>query len=155
MGAAVGRIAALLAGTALLLVAVGLIGSLVPLELYLRGVSAGWIGAAGAAYYLGLLVGSFGVVTMLGRVGQVRTYTALTALTAAAILTMALTDQASAWLLARLAMGACMGGTYVVIESWLTSAAPEGSRGGVLGLYQWTLSGARRPPHWSSAHNLA
>ncbi len=133
------RMAALLLGTALLLVTIGLVGSFVPAQMAQRG-AAGWvIGLVSGVYFTGLASGSFGASALLARVGHVRTFTALSAVMASSVLGIALSTHLVVWLLARFAIGAAMGGLYVVIESWLTLATHSEQRGRVLAVYQMAV----------------
>ncbi len=135
------RVGALLVGTALLLVTIGLVGSFVPAQLAQRG-TAGWvIGLVGGVYFAGLASGSFGASILLTGVGHVRTFTALSAVMASSVLAIALSAHLLVWLVARFAIGAAMGGLYVVIESWLTLATPSEQRGRVLAVYQMAVYG--------------
>ncbi len=141
IGPALLRVAALLVGTALLLVTIGLVGSFVPAQMAQRG-TAGWvIGLVSGVYFVGLATGSFGANVLLARVGHVRTFTALSAIMASSVLGIALSTHLMMWLVARFAIGAAMGGLYVVIESWLTLASDSEQRGRVLAVYQMAVYG--------------
>jgi len=135
------RMAALFLGTALLLVTIGLVGSLVPAQMTQRGEAEWVIGLVGGVYFMGLATGSFGASVLLARVGHVRSFTALSAIMASSVLGIALSTHLTVWLVARFAIGASMGGLYVVIESWLTLATQSEQRGRVLAVYQMAVYG--------------
>jgi len=132
------RFTALFASVLAILPAYGLTASLVGLTLGSRGQD-GWLGAAGAAYFVGLGTGSLRAERVIAAVGYLRAYGMLTAVACLGTLAIALVDHPAAWVVARGIQGLALGGLFVCIESWLGSATDAGSRGRVLGLYQVTI----------------
>src|ERR1700755_3145746 len=105
---------ALFVGLALLLVGVGLFSTLIGVRSDLNGFATWVIGAIGAAYYGGFLVGSKLTVWALARVGHIRVYAALASMLAATMITVGLTDSSVVWIVVRFASGVCIAGQYVV-----------------------------------------
>ena len=133
---------ALFAGLALLLVGVGLFATIVSVASDLNGYSTGVIGAIAAAYYVGFLGGSKLTLWALVRVGHIRVFAAHASVLAATMLTVGLTDSPVAWIVIRLVSGVCIGGQYVVAESWLNHLGTNTNRGRLLGVYLVVTSGA-------------
>ena len=90
-------IAALLAGVALLMLGNGLFLTLVPLRAELEGFGAAWIGAIGAAYFTGFVLGCYLVPPLVAQVGHIRVYAAFAALGAIVPLLHALALTPLAW----------------------------------------------------------
>ena len=88
-----------------------------------------------SGYYIGLLVGSLRVPTLVARVGHVRVFAALLSLGSTAILFQALFVEPVAWFLMRLLTGYCFAGAFIVAESWLNGSASNETRGQLLSLY--------------------
>ena len=128
-------IAALLAGVALLMLGNGLFLTLVPLRADLEGFGAAWIGAIGAAYFAGFVLGCYAVPPLVGRVGHVRVYAAVAALGAVVPLLHSLAVTPIAWIAFRALLGLCLSGLYMVIESWLNGASNRRNRGTVFSAY--------------------
>jgi MFS family permease len=133
---------ALFVGLALLLVGVGLFATVVSVASDLNGYGTGVIGAIAAAYYGGFLLGSRLTLLALARVGHIRVYAALASVLSATMITVGLTDSPVVWILIRLVSGLCIGGQYVVAESWLNHLASNTNRGRLLGIYLVVTSGA-------------
>ena len=128
-------IAALLAGVALLMLGNGLFLTLVPLRAGIEGFGAAWIGAIGAAYFTGFVLGCYLVPPLVARVGHIRVYAAVAALGAIVPLLHALALSPVAWIVFRIVLGLCISGLYMVIESWLNAASSRRSRGTVFSAY--------------------
>ncbi|MGH8114471.1 MAG: MFS transporter [Rhodanobacteraceae bacterium] len=128
-------IASLLTGTALLLVGVGLLNTLIPL----RGIAAGYsetlLGGLTSAYYAGYFIGTFAMPPLVRRIGHIRAFAFCAACTACVVLLHAFGTNPVAWLLLRLLAGVVLVGLYAVIESWLNAQAPPGQRGAVFATY--------------------
>ncbi len=133
---------ALFAGLTLLLTGAGLIGSLLGVRAELEHFSTTTSGIISASYYAGFLVGSKLAYAALGRVGHIRVYVALAALTAAAILVQGLAPNPVTWTSMRFVTGLCIAGQYVVAESWLNDLATNENRGRLLAVYSIVVSAA-------------
>ncbi|MGH8146602.1 MAG: MFS transporter [Rhodanobacteraceae bacterium] len=128
-------VASLLAGTALLLVGVGLLNTLVPLRGIAAGFSSTLLGALTSAYYAGYFIGTFAMPPLVRRIGHIRAFAFCTACAACVVLLYAFGTNAIAWLLLRLLTGIVLVGLYAIIESWLNAQAPNGKRGAVFATY--------------------
>lgn len=128
-------VVSLLAGTALLLVGVGLLNTLIPL----RGGAAGFpetlLGGLTSAYYAGYFIGTFAMPPLMRRIGHIRAFAFCAACAACLVLLYAFGTHAIAWLVLRLLSGIVLVGLYAVIESWLNAQAPAGKRGAVFATY--------------------
>src|SRR5579875_3268785 len=128
-------VASLLAGTALLLVGVGLLNTLIPL----RGMSAGFsgtlLGGLTSAYYAGYFVGTLAMPPLVRRVGHIRAFAFCAACAACVVLLHALGTNPVAWLVLRLLTGIVLVGLYAIIESWLNAQSSSGQRGTVFAAY--------------------
>lgn len=125
----------LVAGLAILLVGVGLIGTLVGVRASLEQFSSITIGLIMSGYYLGYVIGSFVVPVFIRRVGHIRTFSALAALSCITTLTFSLWVDPFAWGLMRILGGIGVVGLYMVVESWLNEQVEPSWRGRVFGAY--------------------
>ena len=128
-------IASLLGGTALLLLGVGLLNTLIPLRGNLYGYSNTLLGGLTSAYYAGYLAGTFAIPPLVHRIGYIRTFAFCTACMACVVLLHALSPDPLLWLLLRLLAGIVLVGLYMLIESWLNASAPPAQRGSVFAAY--------------------
>ena len=128
-------VASLLTGTALLLIGVGLLNTLVPL----RGMNAGYsgtlLGGLTSAYYAGYFIGTFVMPPLVRRIGHIRAFAFCTACAACIVQLYAFGTDAIAWLVLRALTGIVLVGLYAIIESWLNAQAPIGKRGAVFATY--------------------
>ncbi|HKT43068.1 MAG TPA: MFS transporter [Rhodanobacteraceae bacterium] len=128
-------VASLLTGTALLLIGVGLLNTLIPL----RGMNAGYsgtlLGGLTSAYYAGYFIGTFAMPPLVRRVGHIRAFAFCAACTACVVLLHALGSNPIVWLLLRLLTGVVLVGLYAIIESWLNAQAAPAQRGTVFAAY--------------------
>ena len=125
------------------------------------GESFGWSAAQNAlttsAYFFGYVVGCFCVPAWLQRIGHIRVFTVLVALSAAILLCLTLVPELWCWLVLRGCYGVAISGIYLAVESWLNAASDPVSRGNVLSVYafvtlvaillaQFVLSAAEQAP---------
>jgi MFS family permease len=92
-------------------------------------------GVVMAAYFAGFLVGSQVAPKFMARVGHIRVFSALAALTAAAALFHAFWVTPAFWIALQLLFGFGMAGLFVVAESWLNDTATNETRGRVMAMY--------------------
>ncbi|MEO7068405.1 MAG: MFS transporter [Rhodanobacter sp.] len=128
-------IASLLSGTALLLLGVGLLNTLIPLRGDMYGYSHTLLGGLTSAYYAGYLVGTFAIPPLVRRIGYIRTFAFCTACVACVVLLHALSHNPLLWLLLRFLAGVALVGLYMLIESWLNASAQPAQRGSVFAAY--------------------
>lgn len=128
-------IVALLSGTVILLFGGGLQGILVPVRATMEGFSTLSLGLLGTLYSVGFIAGCLTVPIMVRRVGHIRTFGVLAALSAMTILVFGLAVSPWIWLPLRVVTGFCFAGTAMVIESWLNERADNKSRGTLFAVY--------------------
>lgn len=135
MKRALASVAALLISVSILLTGQGLQGTLLPLRASLENFSTVSVGTFGAAYFLGFTLGCLKGVQLVGRVGHVRVFLAMTAIASAAPLVHGLVIEPWIWSLLRLMTGFCLAILYIVIESWLNERSTNKTRGVIFSTY--------------------
>lgn len=135
-------IGALLLSAAILLAGGGLLSTLVAIRAADEGFPLVAIGLLSSGYYAGFIAGCLGTPFLVKRVGHVRVFAALSALTAAATLIHVLSISISVWFVLRLLTGFSFAGLYMLIESWINEQAPNEKRGQVLSIYRMVDLGA-------------
>jgi MFS family permease len=134
MGSSLRSSFSLLLGMSILLMGSGLIGTLLGLRAVSEGFSELAIGIVMSAFFVGYIVGSWMIPALIARVGHIRTFAALAALSAVAALAHALWIDPVVWWVLRLINGISLLGSYMVIESWLNEQVVE-KRGQVFAIY--------------------
>jgi MFS family permease len=129
-------IAALLLSSALLLMAGGLHGLLLPIQGAIQGFSTFELGLIGTGWSVGFVVGCLLVPAVVRRVGHVRAYGVMASVGAVVILLNLLIVSPGAWIALRGLSGFCFAGAAMVVESWLNERAPRESRGTIFSIYQ-------------------
>jgi MFS family permease len=129
------NIAAILLATVFFLMGNGLIGTLTPLRAHAQGFSDIAVGALGAWYYLGFVVGCFVGPELLARVGHIRAFAVAAVLVAVSVLIQPIWTDPALWFAARGFAGLSMAILYMAVESWLNDRATNETRGRILSLY--------------------
>jgi MFS family permease len=124
-----------LVGVLIAEIALGMMTTLIPLDLTAHGVRDGIIGAVGSAYFLGFLLGTLTCARLVRAVGHIRAFTVFLALAADCALLMTLTDRPLVWAGLRLVMGWQLSGMFLVAESWLNDKTDNANRGRTFGAY--------------------
>jgi MFS family permease len=137
MGSSLRSVYSLLLGMGILLMGSGLIGTLLGLRAQSEGFSELAIGMVMSAFFIGYIVGSWLIPAVIARVGHIRTFAVLAALSAVAALAHALWVDPVVWWVLRLINGISLLGSYMVIESWLNEQVVE-KRGQVFAVYMMT-----------------
>jgi MFS family permease len=125
MKRALASVATLLLGVAILLTGQGLQGTLIPSRAALENFSTVTIGAIGASYFLGFMIGCLRGGVLLRAVGHVRVFAAMTSLASAVHFVLGLWADPWLWGILRFLTGYCFAVLYVVIESWPTGPQAE------------------------------
>ena len=125
----------LLAGQGFLTLGSGLFGTLLAVNLVLRGVSPVWAGAVLAAYFVGFLAATVTAHMLISGVGHTRAFALFAAVAAVTALLHPLVGALAFWALLRLITGYCVAGLFMITESWLNARAADDERGEVLSLY--------------------
>ncbi len=131
----IAKIASLLATAAIMLLANGLQGTLVPMRGHYEGFSDISISWQGAGYFFGFVAGCLGCPLLVARAGHVRAFAVLTAITASIVLILPMAVSPWIWGTLRAGVGFCAAGMYAVIEGWLNQQAPNTKRGRIFTLY--------------------
>jgi MFS family permease len=129
------KIAPLLATAAVMLLANGLQGTLVPVRADAEGFSSTAIGLMGAAYFLGFVVGCYVGPRLIDRVGHIRAFVILGAITGAIVLGHALFVGPVIWGFFRAGIGFCAAGMFAVLEGWLNRQTANAIRGRIFTIY--------------------
>jgi len=128
-------IAALLFSVSLLLMGIGLQGTLLPVRGNMAGFSSVDLGLLGTAYFLGFTIGCMHGTQLVRRSGHIRAYLAMTSLASVVALLHALYVEPVAWWVLRATSGYCFAVLYIVIESWLNARSNNKTRGTVFSVY--------------------
>jgi MFS family permease len=131
----IARISALLATAVVMLLANGLQGTLVPVRAHAEGFSSTAIALMGSAYFVGFVAGCWFSPRLTARVGQIRTFAVLGAMTAALVLVHALAISPLVWAFLRAGIGFCAAGMFAVLEAWLNQQSANEIRGRIFTLY--------------------
>lgn len=125
----------LLLGIGLLLIGIGLQGTLLALRANLEQFSVPMTGFMMSAYFVGFIVGTFLCPKLIRGVGHIRAFSAFAAITAAAAIAHGMFIDPWLWTGLRIITGTCMVGLYMVCESWLNAMAPNEQRGRFFAVY--------------------
>ena len=126
---------ALFLGVALMMLGVGLQGTLLGVRATIEGFPTVVTGIIMSAYFAGFVGGSLLTPVMVGRVGHIRVFAALASTASVVALVHGVLVIPWVWMLMRLLSGFCMAGLYIVAESWINDRATNESRGKLLSLY--------------------
>ena len=121
------RVAPPLLSTAFIMIAAGVLGSLLPLRFSAMGLSAGVIGLIATAEALGFLVGCLYGHKIIAPVGLERAYAAFAGMKAVAILALYFAESVPVLGLLRFVIGLNAAGLAVIVESWLNALVPTSS----------------------------
>ena len=128
-------VTALLLATAILMLGGGLQSVLLPLRAQLEGFSDLQIGLFGSAFFLGQLIGCLVAPAVISRVGHIRAFSVFCATASTLPLLHAIFVEPFFWTALRLLAGMTVAGILLVIESWLSAASDQETRGRILGAY--------------------
>lgn len=127
-------IQSLLLGMAVLLAGSGMLSTLLGLRAQQEGMSMTVLGLVMSGFYLGYIFGTYLLPPLIRRVGHVRVFAAMSALSVAAALLYGLWINEWFWLGLRVVSGFALLGLYMVIESWLNAQTNQ-YRGQIFGIY--------------------
>jgi MFS family permease len=125
----------LLFGTAMLLLGIGLQGTLLSLRAVLEDFSITVTGLVMSSYFIGYVVGSYYCPPLIKKIGHIRAYAAMATIASATAIAHALLPEPWVWALLRFITGMCLVGLYMIIESWLNAIAPNSHRGQFFSIY--------------------
>ncbi len=136
--ATVSTLLALLLGFGLMQMGNTLQGTLLSIRGGIEGFLPAQIGAVGASFWVGIVIGSLLCGKLIQGVGHIRAFLALGAIASTAPLLHLLVMNPIAWVAVRALTGFCFAGLFIVVESWLNSAATDETRGQILSVYAMT-----------------
>ena len=113
-------------------------GTLLSIRGGIEGFSPAQIGAVGAGFWAGIVIGSLRCGRVIESVGHIRAFVAFGAIASTAPLLHLLVVNPVSWAAARALTGFCFAGLFIVVESWLNSSANEQTRGKILSIYGMT-----------------
>ena len=125
----------LLSGLALLLVGIGLLGTLLGVRATLESFGSLDTGFIMAGYYIGYVAGTFVAPQVVRNVGHIRSFAAFAAVAAASSLAFGMFVSPLAWLVLRIINGLCVVSLYMVVESWLNEQSAGPARGRIFSVY--------------------
>lgn len=125
----------LLLASAILLLGVGLQGTLIALRAGVEGFSVETTGMVMAAYFIGYALGTRICPSLIRQFGHIRTYAILATIASAVAVAYPLVPSPLTWFVLRVVTGISMVGLFIVIESWLNEVAPGESRGRFFAVY--------------------
>jgi MFS family permease len=128
-------IAPVLLGVLIAEIALGMMTTLIPLDLAANGLKAGAIGLVGSGYFVGFLIGTLTCARLVRAVGHIRAFAVFLAISADCALLMTLTHRPLIWTALRLIMGWQLSGMFLVAESWLNDKTDNANRGRTFGAY--------------------
>jgi len=132
-------ISALLAGSAILNLGSGLLGTVIALRMAVAGFPALVVGGVTSAYFLGYVLGVFFAHRPIERVGHIRAYAAFASVLSASALMHPFLVEPAFWAVLRFGQGFCLAGLAVCTESWLNERASNDNRGRILSVYMTAI----------------
>lgn len=127
----------LLASASLLLFANGLQSLLIAWRGSDEGFAMGLIGLITAAYYVGFSLGCLHITPLLRRIGHIRAFSAMAAVSTCTIILAGLAVDPWLWMILRLVNGYCLAILFAVIESWLNAKVDNSIRARALSIYRY------------------
>jgi MFS family permease len=131
-------LATLLLGYALMQAGNALQGTLLGVRGTFENFASTQVGAVGAAFWVGVVLGSLRAARFIAHVGHARAFAALAGVASTVPLLHLLVVDPWVWMAARAVTGFCFAGLFMVVESQLSAAATPGTRGRVCSLYGMT-----------------
>ncbi len=113
-------------------------GTILSIRGEIEGFTLAQIGAVGAGFWAGVIIGSLRAAGVIRRVGHIRTFAAFGAIAATAPLLHLLAANPYVWIAVRALTGFCFAAMFIVVESWLNAGATSENRGRVLSIYGMT-----------------
>ena len=134
-------LASLLFAAFLIVFGNGVAGLLLPARAEAEGWGADAVAIMGAFYALMFTVACVLVPRLVGRVGHIRAFAALSVLTITAMLLHAMQPTAWFWVLVRGMAGFSIAGAYMILESWISEETTPANRGLAFSIYMGVSMG--------------
>lgn len=132
---ALSRIGAITAGTTLLQAGNGLLQALIPLRMSAAGMPVSAIGLVATAYGVGFVSGCLLVPALVRRIGHIRAFASLAAISAVVVLLFTQARSVVDWTLLRAISGLALAGLFTVADSWISVRAQAADRGRLISVY--------------------
>lgn len=113
----------------------GLFTTMTSLQLKTLSVSDFFVGCVAAAYFLGLMIGSYTSQRFIIRVGHIRAYAAFATIMTVATLLQGMVGLPWLWLVLRFIVGYGLAGLFIVIESWMLGVSNARNKGRIMACY--------------------
>ncbi|MCC5856319.1 MAG: MFS transporter [Idiomarina sp.] len=128
-------VSSLLTTMTLIGLCVGMTSTLLSLRATIEGFDTLTIGIIMSAYFLGFLFGTTRAPKDIRRVGYIRAFGGLAALSSVAVLVQAIWIDPVVWFVMRFLSGFAISAMFVIAESWLNTMADNKNRGAMLSVY--------------------
>lgn len=128
-------VSSLLSTMTLIGLCVGMTSTLLGLRGTMEGFSTITIGLIMSAYFVGYLFGASRAPKDIRRVGYIRAFGGLAALSSVAVLVQAIWIDPVVWFVMRFVSGFAISALFVIAESWLNTMADNRNRGAMLSVY--------------------
>lgn len=126
---------ALYLGMMMLMLANGLLVTLLTIRGSTLGFSPLTISIMQACYPLGALLGTIAAPRLIEKVGHIRVFSALASVVSVSAIMHLLTADPYSWSAMRFLAGVCFPGLYVVTEAWLNAKSDNSLRAQILSVY--------------------
>jgi MFS family permease len=117
-----------------LVTANGIMSTLIPFRAKLEHFPDLVIGLIGSSFYGGFLIGALIAPALIRRVGHIGGFVVCSLCGGLAALALPFVIEPFVWIGLRLAVGFSLTGLYTIVESWLSGASDNATRGRVLGI---------------------
>ena len=113
----------------------GLQVPLLPVRAFDEGFDTSNTGIVMSGYYVGILLSAFVAPPLIKRVGHIKVFAAMASVASGVPLIYLVTLDPVSWFLLRTVGGLCIGGLFLVAETWLNDRCTNETRGNVLNVY--------------------
>jgi MFS family permease len=114
----------------------GLQGTFIALRGSAEGFSPSVIGLISAGYSIGFAIGCIYVTRLLRKIGHIRTFAAMAAITASSSLAMSLVTDPFFWFAMRFIIGISVASLFATVESWINAKVTNANRARTLSVYR-------------------
>ncbi|MGB7288168.1 MAG: MFS transporter [Salaquimonas sp.] len=128
-------ILSILLGSAFLMLAGGMHGLILPIRGSIEGFPTISLGLLGTGWAIGFIIGCIYTPRLVRRVGHIRTFGVVAAVSVISVLLMLLMINPTVWIILRGLTGFCFAAGAMIVESWLNERTENQYRGRVFGLY--------------------
>jgi MFS family permease len=120
----------------------GLQGTYIALRGSAEGFSPSIIGMIGAGYSVGFAIGCIYVTRLLRRIGHIRTFSTMAAVSASASIGMSMIVDPTFWFAMRFVIGIAVASLFATVESWINAKVTNANRARTLSIYRFVDLGS-------------